>query len=146
MNLSKYFTFEELTASQFAARHGIDNMPKSPQIMANLNTLANKLDIVRDLLGKPMLVSSGYRCKELNTALNGSGTSTHMTGLAADFTCPGFGTVDEVFLAIKSSGIKYDQLILEFPFSRTPWVHIGFGSAMRQEKLTYNGKSYQVVA
>ena len=41
---------------------------------------------------KPVLISSGYRSPKLNKAIGGSSTSAHMSGLAADFSCPGFGT------------------------------------------------------
>ena len=62
MNLSPHFTLKELTASEIADRHGIDNMPSDPAIIANLKTLAKGLEDVRSLLNRPILVNSAYRC------------------------------------------------------------------------------------
>lgn len=146
MKLSKYFTLEELIASQYATRHGIDNYPRTPDLLVNLTRLAKLLDIVRDTLGKPVYVSSGYRCQALNDVISTIGRrSTHILGLAADIVCPQYGTPFEVFQAIRSSGLKYDQLILEFSRSPSGWVHLGFDTRMRQQALSYDGKTYTVV-
>lgn len=127
--LSQFFTLEELTVSQNAVRHGIDNTPKG-EAMANLVETARKMDDVRKLLGKPIYVSSGYRNPQIN-AMAGSGlTSSHLSGLAVDFVCPEFGTVKQVFDAIRKSPIRFDQLIDE-----TGWCHIGFGPKLRHEQL-----------
>lgn len=141
MNISKYFSLEELTFSQEAARRGIDNTP-TMEIANQLDMTANQMDKVRDLLGHPVLVSSGYRCPELNAAVRGSPTSSHMRGEAVDFTCPKFGTVREVFDAVRRSHIHFDQLIVEYG----RWVHIGFGPQMRGQVLAYNGSGYREVA
>lgn len=143
MMLSAYFSLEELVASQYASRHGIDNTPDQAT-MINLTDTAFKMDDVRHLLGKPILVSSGYRSPALNKAIGGSKTSSHTTGNAVDFTCPTFGTIENVFDRIRHSGIKFDQLILEFP-NRGGWVHIGFGTKARGQCLSYDGKTYSEV-
>ena len=49
-----------------------------------------KLQKVRDIYGKPMIVNSGYRCPAHNAAVKGSPTSQHMLGLAADIQCDSF--------------------------------------------------------
>lgn len=145
MKLSEYFTLEELIGSQEATRHGIDNTP-GPTALANITLVAKKLDEVRRLLGRPVFVSSGYRCDALNRRVNGSKTSDHVAGLAADFSCPGFGKTMDVFEKIRNSGIVYDQLIAEFPNSPTGgWVHIGVGKRMRRQALVYNGKVYSEI-
>jgi uncharacterized protein YcbK (DUF882 family) len=69
MKLTKHFTFEELTASELADRHGIDNTPASPLILTNLKILAEGLERVRALLGKPVIVNSGYRSILVNNLL-----------------------------------------------------------------------------
>ncbi len=69
MSLTKHFTLEELTASDIAARHGIDNTPTSPLILTNLKTLAEGLEHVRTLLGKPVIINSGYRSVMVNSLL-----------------------------------------------------------------------------
>lgn len=145
--LSKYFTLDEMTASQTAARKRIDNKP-GPEIIENLKDTCVQADRVRELMGFPMLISSGYRSLKLNIAVGGSKTSSHLHGYAMDFRCPGFGTAREVFYflkkAMRENGIKFDQLILEYPDSPSSWVHLGFGPEMRGEILIYNGKNYLV--
>jgi hypothetical protein len=128
--LSRHFTLDELIVSQAAARRGIDNAP-APEIVRNLRRLAVLLERVRRLLGgTPILVSSGYRCPELNTVVGGSKTSAHLAGLAADFTAPGYGNVYEVARKISRSNIRYDQLIYEYG----AWIHVGLAPARRKPR------------
>jgi len=140
--LSEHFTLDELTFSQVAARQGIDNTP-SPEIIQNLGRVALKLEEVRTLLGAAAIhVNSGYRGTELNTFIGGSKTSAHMTGLAADFIAPAFGSVLEIAQAIAGSDIIFDQLIHEYG----TWVHIGLaasGVTPRRQQLTiFKGTGY----
>jgi putative chitinase len=127
---SKYFTLEELTASNTALRRGINNVPKG-QVLANLAETALKMDAVRALLGGPISVSSGYRSPALNKVIGGSDSSAHTMGFAVDFVCPTRGTPKDVCKAIMASNIKYDQLIWE-----GTWVHISFDPRMRGQNLT----------
>lgn len=147
MKLSKYFTLEEMTASQMAVRKRIDNTPNIEQL-ENLKDTCVQADRVRDLLGAPMIVSSGFRSLKLNIAVAGSKTSSHLQGHAMDFTCPEFGSTAEVFEFLKkelsANGIAYDQLIHEFPNSSGSWVHIGFGPEMRYQKLVYDNGQYRI--
>ena len=111
MNLSPNFALDELTASETAARHGIDNTPDQATIQ-NLTRLANALQEVRALLGnKVIIISSGYRSPELNQKVGGSATSDHCKGLAADFICPSYGTPDEIVRVVMASAIPYKQVI-----------------------------------
>lgn len=145
MMLSDYFSLDELTISQEATRRGIDNTPAGDALLA-LTATAKKMDAVRRLLGRPILPSSGYRCPELNTLIGSNSKSDHPKGLAVDFICPGFGSVQQVFDKIRLSGIGFDQLIFEFDGA---WCHIGFGPRMRRQQLIakhVNGKTvYEVV-
>lgn len=132
MQLSKHFTLAEFVESQTAARKGIDNTPP-PEILSNLRMLATGLENVRVLLrSKPIRISSGYRCAALNTAVGGARGSHHMQGLAADFTCPGFGPPQAICEAIARSGVGFDQLILEFD----AWVHLSVAPSQRRQVLT----------
>ena len=138
MQLSRHFTLEELTVSQEAARRGLDNTPDAETI-ENLKRLAILLEEIRLLLGPPIIVSSGYRSPKVNSIVGGSSNSAHKYGLAADFTCPGYGSVYEVCMAIRDSGIVYDQLILEFG----AWVHIGLSDEPRRQNLSiFKGTGY----
>ena len=139
MSLTKHFTLEELIASDIAARHGIDNIPASPLIISNLKSLAEGLEDVRKLLGKPITINSGYRSIMVNSLLGSKPSSQHTKGLAADFVCPSFGTPEEIIKKIVSSDIKYDQVILEFD----RWIHISFceeGYKPRKQALIIDSK------
>lgn len=120
-NLSPNFTLEELVFSSTAISRNINNSPNS-LVEANLVILAQNLELVRGLLGTPILISSGYRSPELNKAVKGAASSQHVLGQAVDFTSPKFGTPRQIIEKIKGSNIEYDQLILEFD----KWVHISF--------------------
>jgi len=140
--LSKYFSLPELVVSQSAARRGLKNIPFGKQL-DNLRSTAEKMDAIREMLGKPVLVSSGYRNAEVNALVGGSKTSAHLQGLAVDFTCPGYGSPLAVAKAILASGIEFDQLIHEFG----SWVHIGFaepGKPSRRQTLTINKRGTQL--
>mgnify|MGYP000061177918 CR=1 FL=1 len=142
--ISKYFTMEEMLRSNTATRKHIDNQPTAEQA-ANLIDTCQQMDRVREFLGHPILVQSGYRSMKLNAAIGGSKTSSHMQGYAVDFVCPGFGSIQEVFDALKKSDLQFDQLILEFPDSPNGWIHAGFGPEMRHQYLAYDGHQYSMV-
>ena len=121
MKLSKYFSLREMVFSNIAKDNGIDNTP-TPEILETLKHTASELDKVRELLGKPVNLSSGYRCLKVNRRLGSKDSSQHLKGEAVDFKCELFGNPKKVFEAIKASNIQFDQLILEF----NSWVHISF--------------------
>ena len=119
---SPNFSMDELTHSDTAARHGIDNTPNDNE-KENLYKLAMEMEDVRKLLNnKPIFCSSGFRCVELNTLIGSKKTSSHVRGLACDFTARGYGNPNDIVSAIVNSDINYDQLILEYD----SWVHISF--------------------
>jgi hypothetical protein len=133
MNLSPHFTLEELTHSQQAVRARIDNTPNTPQ-RACLELIANLLEDVRQLLGHPIQISSGFRCNKLNSLIGGAKNSQHVLGLAVDFICPGYGTPKEICQTLLASGLKFDQMICE-----GTWVHLSLevrGQPMRNQVLT----------
>ena len=118
MQLSEHFSLGELTASEIAVRKGLDNSPTGVEL-DNLVRLAQKLEEVRKVLGKPIMVNSAFRSIEVNEAVGGVKTSQHCLGCAADIRIPNM-TPDEVCRAIIASKIQYDQLIREFD----SWTHI----------------------
>jgi len=132
MKLTENFTMAELIESQTATRLGIDNTPDQ-HALRNLVKLAKSLQDIRDLINAPLIVTSGYRCPELNERIGGSKNSAHMKGFAADIRSHAFGTPYQLADAIISSTIKFDQLILEF----NNWVHIGLNQGKwRNQVLT----------
>ena len=120
--ISPHFTLEEFTLSQTAARMGLDNTPTG-QELDNVHSIAATLERVRTMLAsKPILISSGYRAPAVNQACGGAENSAHMYGLAADFTCPGYGTPLEICKRLEPclAELKIDQLIHEYG----DWVHL----------------------
>ena len=118
MNLSQNFTYEEMTASETAVRHNIDNTPDNDTLM-NLRRLALFLEEVRKILNKPLQINSAYRSPLANEAVGGKKTSQHCKGTAADIKVKGM-TPDQVVKAIIKSDLQYDQVIREFD----SWTHI----------------------
>ena len=120
MNLSPNFTLDELTHTD---HRQFDNTPNASE-MANLVRLAGFLEEVKTAIGgKPVMVNSAFRCKEVNDAVGSKDTSQHRIGCAADIRVPSM-TPDEVVKAVIGSGIGYDQLIREFD----RWTHISVPS------------------
>lgn len=133
MYLTPHFTLDELTVSQTAERQGLDNTPDE-RALANLKRLALLLETVRLRLGRPIIVTSGYRSPEVNRAVGGARTSQHLTGCAADFICPGFGKPITICSALADCReVDYDQLIEE-----GRWVHISWAPQPRRQVLTAN--------
>ena len=125
MNLSPNFSLAELTVSEIGARNGWDNTPNASEI-ANLVRLAEMLEQVRELLGKPIMVNSAFRSKQVNDGVGSRDTSQHRIGCAADIRVPGMNP-DEVCRAIIAAKLPYDQIIREFynPESKAGgWTHI----------------------
>lgn len=121
----KYFTMDELAHSATAIRKGIDNTPDS-KVKANLTALvANILDPLREAYGKPIVVSSGYRCAKLNRAVGGVARSQHLSGQAADLQSAGKSRSEhkKLFDLARKLNLPYDQLIDEHDYK---WVHISF--------------------
>lgn len=130
MELSQHFTLKELTHSNTAIRKGIDNTP-SQEVINNLKELCvNVLEPLRQKLGKPLRVTSGYRSPKLNRLIGGAKKSQHIEGKAADIQVDGMSTEELFQLAIAT--VPFDQAIQEFD----SWLHISWnGSKNRNQKL-----------
>ncbi|MDD2049286.1 D-Ala-D-Ala carboxypeptidase family metallohydrolase [Pseudomonas putida] len=129
MYLSEHFTLAEMTVSENAARLNIDNSPNA-ETLINLRRLCAFLEQVRQLVNQPVLVSSGFRCNQLNEVIGGSVQSAHVDGLAADINVPGL-TPRELAQRVSDSPLMFDQLILEFD----QWVHVGLAVAAERRQL-----------
>jgi hypothetical protein len=117
--MTPHFTLDELTASETAERNGWDNTPNE-QELANLQRLAEFLEDVKEALGgKPIMVNSAFRNKQVNDAVGSKDSSQHRVGCAVDIRVPGL-TPDQVVRAIIASGLPYDQVIREFD----RWTHV----------------------
>lgn len=139
MQLTPHFRLSEFTASDTAAALGIDNTPTLAAVRSNLGLLALALEQIRFGLGRPISISSGYRCPRLNIAVGGSKTSAHVDGLAADINAAGITTYD-LCRYIEASILGFDQCIQEVDLKRgRRWCHFGIkapGAKIRQQCLT----------
>ena len=117
------FTITELCKSETALKAGINNTPPT-EVSDNLMYLiVNLLQPLRNKLGKPIIVTSGYRCAHLNQMkmINGKSTSQHLIGQAADIKVKGM-TASALQNFIVTSGLEFDQCINEY----NNWVHVSY--------------------
>ena len=124
---ASYFTIQELTASATALREGIDNRP-SKCAYHLLHVLVDQLlDPIREAWGEPIVVSSGYRCKQLNALVGGVKNSHHILGCAADILAGNRADHRKLFKMIQKmqqeGRIKFTQLIWE---GDGRWIHISY--------------------
>jgi len=116
MNLTPNFTLAELTVTD---HREFKNEP-NPTETANLKRLANLLEQVKVAIGgKPVMVNSAFRSKQVNDAVGSKDTSQHRVGCAADIRVPSM-TPDAVVKAVIAAKLPFDQLIREFD----RWTHI----------------------
>ena len=116
MQLSEHFSYEELIHTD---HREFDNTPTDTEL-ANLVRLAEFLEVIKAILdGKPIIINSAFRSKQVNDAVGSKDSSQHRTGCAADIRVPGM-TPDQVVRFIRSADIEYDQVIREFD----RWTHV----------------------
>ena len=149
MNITEHFSMKELTNSQTAIKNGIPNIPKDPQVVANLTLLCEKvLEPLREGMKCPIRISSGYRSPELNKLIGGAKASQHNIGEAVDIDLDEKNA--ELFSYIVNN-LDFDQIIWEFGDGKNPdWVHVSYKAAGNRKQLLKalksNGKtSYQVM-
>ena len=122
--MKNYFTVEEISRSEIANKLGINNTPTHRELH-NIETITiPQMNIIREFLGVPIVVNSGFRCQELNRKVKGVYNSKHLEGLAIDGTPIGISVI-EAWEKLKNS--KYasllDQCIL---YRKNNFIHFGF--------------------
>ena len=125
--MTPHFSLAELTAT---SHRQFDNTPNEEET-ANLQKLAEFLEQVKTALdGKPIMINSAFRSKQVNDSVGSKDTSQHRIGCAADFKVPGM-TPDAVVRTIIAAGLPYDQIIREFD----AWTHISISDTPRRQAL-----------
>lgn len=121
----KYFTIEEMESSNTADRKKIANhIPED--LLSNMEDLVNNvLDPLREAYGKPIRVTSGYRCEALNKSVAGAKNSDHLKACAADIVGTPNNKAEnrKLFELVQSLGLSFRQLIDEYNYS---WVHVSY--------------------
>ena len=134
----KYFTIEELCKSNTAIKHKINNVPQQLQEQ-NLKILIEEvLDQIREKFGKPINVSSGYRCEKLNKLVGGAKNSFHLKGCAADLYGKTNEQTKQIFKIAKELN-KYSELFYENNGSSI-WVHIAYDKSSQKHLCIDNYK------
>lgn len=128
--LNVNFKISELIYSKIATQKNISNMPDINSLDCMLDLIVNCLQPIRNLLNKPMTITSGYRCDKLNRLVNGANNSQHKKGQAVDFVVKGM-TPSEIIEIIRKSNIEFDQLINEYD----RWVHISYLNGKNRKQI-----------
>lgn len=132
----KYFSYSEFFKSDVAEKHQVNNIPDDAQlsqVLGNIKALvSNVLDPLRAMIGRPIIITSGYRSQRVNELVGGSVSSQHMSGKAADIHVQGY-TPEQMDMMYRTIQMYYDfdQLIL-YPYKNI--IHISWnGDKNRQE-------------
>lgn len=134
MELSRFFTLKELTRSDRAEQEGIPNDP-DPETIEHLRALCvSLLDPLREAIGMPIRVNSGYRGPELNARIGGAKSSQHLEGKAADIQAPGMSVLD-LFKTIIRMNLPFDQVIYEAKSRTVKWVHVSHDPARDRRQI-----------
>lgn len=136
--LSENFTLAEMVASDTAKKLKIDNTPTLADIYHLEELCKMLLQPIRDAYGKPIKVTSGFRCRKLNQAVGGSPSSAHMRGYAADIK-PVSGSYKEfeafvVDFLMAHPEIKFDQVLLERK-GNTKWLHVSLRNNVGKQRM-----------
>lgn len=137
--ISKHFNYEEFESSQKAIELGIDNHIPSDKIRFSIRLLVlNLLQPLRNKIQQPMVITSGYRCPELNKAIGGTKKSQHLAGEAADIHCGGVMEVLKLAQNVLRNKLPFDQMILYSSF-----LHLSFKTNGHQRHQVLYDKSYK---
>ena len=131
--ISKHISYKEAVGSNYAKQKGISNKPNEEQV-ENMKLLAEEVfEPLREWVGCPIRVNSMFRSLELNTALKGSKTSSHMKGEAMDITSMGGKSNLEMFHYIRTE-LDFDQLIWEFG-KEPKWLHVSYNKDNNRKQV-----------
>ena len=146
IQLSEHFKLSEFTRSATATARKIDNTP-SQEVISNLKVLCqNVLEPLRAFAQQPIIISSGYRCPQLNIKVGGVYSSQHTLGEACDIRIPLYDFTGEQGQRFTDTDIldrwftwimnhcDYDQLIKETTDRRIFWIHVSCRANKRKNR------------
>ncbi len=136
--ISKSFTLEEFTKSDTAKAKGIINAIGQQEVVSLCALVHQVLQPLRNAMGEPIKIGSGYRCPRLNAAVGGVKNSQHMTGEAADLCIDGDLTKGRKWFTWIQSHCDFDQLIWEHNAKGTYWVHVSYRANGNNRKQVIN--------
>lgn len=137
ISLTRHFTLQELCTTSNKAL-APKNLKEAKAHLTEMECLAYFAEQVRALIGLPMIVTSGFRCEELNKAVGGAKNSQHRFFRAIDFIPKGC-RVEDCFEWLRTSPLVYKQLIIEESNGKK-WIHVGMGEG--RENLVYKDGKY----
>jgi zinc D-Ala-D-Ala carboxypeptidase len=131
IQFTKNFSLQELLLTS-NRKFDLEQYNPPNEVIENLRALCiHILQPLRDALGTPVNINSGYRCPSLNTSIGGAKGSQHMTGQAADIVDLNHGN-EFLFNKIKELDLPFDQMIDEFDFR---WVHVSYDPARNRRQI-----------
>ena len=140
MKLTENFSLQEMCRTM----HHVKNVP-TPNAIKNLQALCkNVLQPLREYLGEPVVINSGYRCPKLNDLVGGVSNSQHMKGEAADIRCSSYLYAKKIYTWIMDN-CEFDQVILENKAGKTYWVHVSYclNGKNRNQAIVLGTKMYK---
>ena len=136
-NLSQHFTLGEFTRSKYPE---VYNIP-SHEAIANLKRLCEWLEVLRNKIGHPIVINSGYRSPQLNRKVGGAPTSNHLTGCAVDIRTNGMEQAIEYAAILinyaKESQQDYDELLIEKNRYGAVWLHFAVRPKENRRKIAF---------
>ncbi len=137
--ISKNFTYEHFEFSSKAYELGIDNSIKSDKVRFAIRLLVlNLLEPLQSLVNWPLILSSGYRCPELNKEIGGAKNSQHLLGEASDIHCGNALEVLSLAQIVLRHKLPFDQMILYKSI-----LHLSFKANGQQRHQILYDKSYK---
>ena len=136
-NLSQHFTLGEFTRSKYPE---VYNIP-SHEAIANMKRLCVWLEVLRNKVGHPIVINSGYRSPQLNRKVGGAPTSNHLTGCAVDIRTSGFEQAIEytaILIAYATeSDQEFDELLIEKNRYGAVWLHFAVRPKENRHKVNF---------
>ena len=136
-NLSEHFVLGEFTRSKYPE---VYNIP-SHEAIANMKRLCVWLEVLRNKVGHPIVINSGYRSPQLNRMVGGAANSNHLTGCAVDIRTNGMEQAicyaATLIYYAKETQQDYDELLIEKNRYGAIWLHFAVRPKDNRHRLNF---------